>query len=98
MYIVKINNYYVSNIEADVIGINIYEKHVYENFNVFGFETSKFLTKSKIFEDKEQAQSIAEQIGGKVIEYEEKKDIQIDISGYIDKEDVLKFGAVKLNG
>ena len=67
MYQVVINDkYYVSDVDVEAIGIN-------GIFYITSFETINNKYEAKLFENKNMAQSIAEQIGGKVIEYIERR-------------------------
>ena len=67
MYQVVINDkYYVSDVDVEAIGIN-------GIFYITSFETINNKYEAKLFENKNMAQSIAEQIGGKVIEYIEMR-------------------------
>ena len=67
MYQVVINDkYYVSDVDVEAIGIN-------GIFYITSFETINNKYEAKLFENKNIAQSIAEQIGGKVIEYIERR-------------------------
>lgn len=70
MYQVVINDQYcISDID---IGAICTDGRCY----ISDFEATNNKCKAKFFENKNMAQSIAEQIGGKVIEYIEKKNIQ----------------------
>lgn len=91
MYQVVINDkYYISDVDIGARCID-------GSCLIFGFETTTDKYDAKFFEYSEEAQSIAKQIGGTVIEYVEKKDIQIDINCNIDMNDIVsRLGAVKL--
>ena len=68
MYQVIINDkYYVSDVD---IGARCIDGRCY----IKGFETINNKYEAKLFGNKNMAQSIAEQIGGKVIEYIEKQE------------------------
>ncbi|MEI3530113.1 MAG: hypothetical protein V8Q75_03435 [Bacilli bacterium] len=83
MYQVIINDkYYVSDVDVRAQDINGRVSLL------FGFETTTNKYNAKFFEYKEEAQSIAEHIGGKVIEYVEKKNIQIEVKCNVNMEDI----------
>lgn len=91
MYQIVINNeYYVSDVDIGA-------RHIDGSCLVFGFETIKNKYDAKFFEYEEEAQSIAEQIGGKAIEYVEKKDIQVEVKCNVELNDIVKqLGCVKI--
>lgn len=91
MYQVVINDkYYISDVDIGARCID-------GSCLILGFETTTDKYNAKFFEYEEEVQSIVEQIGGKVIEYIEKEDIQIDINCNIDMNDIVaQLGAVKL--
>lgn len=91
MYQVVINDkYYISDVDIGARCID-------GSCLIFGFETTTDKYDAKFFEHKNTVENIAEQIGGKVIEYIEKKDIQIDINCNIDMNDIVsQLGAIKL--
>lgn len=69
MYQVVINDeYYVSDVDIEAMSTD-------GRCYITGFETINNKYKGKLFGNKNMAQSIAEQTGGKVIEYIKKKDI-----------------------
>lgn len=68
MYQVVINDkYYVSDVD-------ILTRCIDGRCYITGFETINNKYEAKLFENKNMAESIAEQIGGKVIEYIEKQE------------------------
>lgn len=88
MYQVVINNkFYVSDVD---IGARTFDGRM---VLLCVFETTTDKYNAKFFEYKEEAQSIAEQIGGKVVEY-----VEINEKFNITKEglELLKYGAVKI--
>lgn len=87
MYQVVINDkYYVSDVDVEAICTN-------DRCYITSFEAINNKYESKLFESKNMAQSIAEQIGGKVIEYVEQANFSINKQ---DVEDMMLFGVVKL--
>lgn len=87
MYQVVINDkYYVSDVDVGAMCTDGY-------CFVTGFYTINNKYEAKLFGNKNMAQSIAEQIGGKVIEYVEQANFSINKQ---DVEDMMLFGVVKL--
>lgn len=91
MYQIVINDkYYVSDVDIGA-------RFIDDRCNVLGFETIDNRYGTKLFENKNIVQSIAEQIGGRVIEYVEKENIQVDFNiNKQDVEDMVRFGVVKI--
>lgn len=84
MYQVVINNkYYVSDVDfiSTMIGTISY---------IWGVDLTKDMKKGKFFDMKIDADMVAEETGGRVIEYVEKKDDQIEIKCDVDLEKVYK--------
>ena len=91
MYQIVINDkYYVSDVD-------IAARYINNDSLVYGYETTKNKCDAKFFEHKEEVQPIAEQIGGKVIEYVEKKYIQMEVKCNTNLDDIVKqLGCVKI--
>ena len=84
MYQVVINDKYYIN------GVDISAMCTYGEVAISSFEATSDKYEAKFFENKIMAQSIARQVGGEVIEYVEKKDIQIKIDCNAEPEKVLE--------
>lgn len=83
MYQVLINDkYYVSDVD--------YVSNCDGSGYLISFEAGDLRQFGKMFECKKTAQSIAEEVGGKVIEYVEKKGTQIEVKCSVDLEEVCE--------
>lgn len=82
MYQVVINDkYYISDVNGTECSTFFTKDWIVE-----WFETTIQRLEGKFFEYESEAKSIAEQVGGKVIEYVEKKDIEKDVEIEVCKE------------
>lgn len=84
MYQVVINNkYYINDVDISAMRTD-------GEVAISSFEATSDKYEAKFFENKIMAQSIARQVGGEVIEYVEKKDVQIKIDCNVEPEKVLE--------